>query len=142
MGHLNFRLPNDATAHVHVNWLAPSKIRRTIVGGSRKMLVYDDMEPSEKVRIYDKGVDCQYETDQFTDFHLQYRYGGVNIPYVPFQEPLRVQCEHFLASIRTGTRPQSDFDARAVFGALEESSPVQVASLIRTALEADGSGSA
>jgi predicted dehydrogenase len=72
------------------------------------MVVCNDLSDGEKIRIYDKGVDRPYETDQFSDFHLQYRYGNVTIPWIPFREPLRVQCEHFLECIRTEQRPQSD----------------------------------
>jgi len=108
VAYIEVRFPNNILAHLHLSWLNPCKVRRVTIVGSRKMVVCDDLSDGEKIRVYDKGVDCEYETDQFSDFHLQYRYGGVNIPYVPFQEPLRVQCEHFLASIRTGTRPQSD----------------------------------
>jgi hypothetical protein len=79
------------------------------------MVVFNDLEDVEKIRIYDKGVTLPYdarqlpfETDRFQDFHLSYRYGGVSIPYVPMAEPLRRQCEHFLDSVRTSARPQSD----------------------------------
>jgi len=100
--------PNGTNANVHVSWLDPCKVRRVTVVGSKKMLVCDDLQEDEKIRIYDKGVDRPYETDQFADFHLQYRYGGVSIPYVPFSEPLREQVEHFVRCIRTGDRPESD----------------------------------
>jgi predicted dehydrogenase len=108
VAYIEVRFPDNVLAHLHLSWLDPCKVRRVTIVGSKKMVVCNDLSDSEKIRIYDKGVDCHYETDQFDDFHLQYRYGGVNIPFVPVQEPLRVQCEHFLSCIRTGERPQSD----------------------------------
>ena len=108
VAYMEMRFPGNILAHVHLSWLDPCKVRRLTIVGSKKMVVCNDVSDGEKLRIYDKGVDRSYETDQFDDFHLQYRYGGVRIPHVPFEEPLRKQCEHFLACIRTGVRPQSD----------------------------------
>jgi predicted dehydrogenase len=108
VAYVEVRFPDNLMAHIHLSWLDPCKVRRVTIVGSKKMVVCDDLAEVEKIRIYDKGVDRRYETDQFSDFHLAYRYGGVTIPYVPFEEPLRVQCEHFVECIRTGVRPQSD----------------------------------
>lgn len=106
--YVEVRFPDNLMAHIHLSWLDPCKVRRVTIVGSKKMVVCDDLAEIEKIRIYDKGVDRRYETDQFSDFHLAYRYGGVSIPYIPLEEPLRVQCEHFVECIRTGARPQSD----------------------------------
>jgi len=108
VAYVELRFPNNIMAHLHVSWLDPCKVRRITIVGSKKMVVCNDLSDGEKIRIYDKGVDSPYETDHFNDFHLQYRYGSVTIPWVPFREPLRVECEHFLECIRTGERPQSD----------------------------------
>jgi predicted dehydrogenase len=108
VAYVEFRFPGDVLAHVHLSWLDPCKVRRVTIVGTKKMVVCNDVQDMEKIRIYDKGVDRPYETDQFSDFHLSYRYGEVRIPYIPFTEPLRLQCEHFLECIRTGTRPLSD----------------------------------
>ena len=108
VAYLELRFPGDILAHIHVSWLDPCKVRRVTIVGSKKMVVCNDVADVEKVRIYDKGVERPYETDQFSDFHLTYRYGGVNVPYIPLEEPLRRQCEHFVDCIRTGNRPQSD----------------------------------
>jgi predicted dehydrogenase len=108
VAYVELRFPNNVLAHVHLSWLDPCKVRRVTVVGSKKMVVYNDLHEVEKIRIYDKGVDRPYETDRFSDFHLTYRYGGMNVPYIPFQEPLRAQCEHFVDCIRTGKTPQSD----------------------------------
>jgi predicted dehydrogenase len=108
VAYLELRFPDDILAHVHLSWLDPCKVRRVTVVGSKKMVVYNDVSDVEKIRIYDKGVERPYETDKFDDFHLAYRYGGLQVPFIPFDEPLRLQCEHFLACIRTGQRPRSD----------------------------------
>jgi predicted dehydrogenase len=108
VAYLEVRFPDSLLAHVHLSWLDPCKVRRVTIVGSKKMVVYNDLHEVEKIRIYDKGVERPYETDRFSDFHLTYRYGGVNVPYIPVEEPLRRQCEHFVDCIRTGARPQSD----------------------------------
>ena len=108
VAYLELRFPDNLLAHVHLSWLDPCKVRRVTIVGSKKMVVYNDLHEIEKIRIYDKGVERPYETDRFNDFHLTYRYGGVNVPYIPVEEPLRRQCEHFVDCIRTGARPQSD----------------------------------
>lgn len=108
VAYLDVRFPGDILAHFHLSWLDPCKIRRVTIVGSKKMVVFDDISETEKVRIYDKGVIQTYSTDQFQEFHLQYHYGTVTIPYVPFREPLRVQCEHFVECIRTSSLPQSN----------------------------------
>ena len=108
VAYIDLQFPGGILAHLHLSWLDPCKVRRVTIVGSRKMVVCNDLADTEKIRIYDKGVEHPYETDQFSDFHLAYRYGDVTIPYVPFQEPLKVQCEHFIAAILTRTCPQSD----------------------------------
>jgi predicted dehydrogenase len=108
VAYLEVRFPGDVLAHLHLSWLDPCKVRRVTIVGSKKMVVCNDLADLEKIRVYDKGVERPYETDQFRDFSLQYRYGGVHIPHIPFREPLRVQCEHFVHCIRTGARPESD----------------------------------
>ncbi len=72
------------------------------------MLVYDDIEPVEKVRIYDKGVDVQPYTDTYEEFHLAYRYGDVVTYPLEWQEPLRNECLHFIECIQEGKSPRSD----------------------------------
>lgn len=108
VAYLDVSFPGNVLAHLHLSWLDPCKVRRVTIVGSKKMVVCNDLADAEKIRIYDKGVEEPYETDQFRDFHLAYRYGDVTIPHVPFQEPLRMQCDHFIGCIRTGERPQSD----------------------------------
>jgi predicted dehydrogenase len=100
--------PNNVLAHIRSSWLDPSKQRRITVVGSKKMVIYDDVEPLEKVKIFDKGVKAIRHTDTFGEFSFAYHYGDVVIPYIRFEEPLRVQCQHFLDCIREGKAPQTD----------------------------------
>ncbi len=103
---LNFS--NGTIAFIHNSWLDPDKIRRTVVVGSRKMLVYDDIKPNEKIRIYDKGVEAPPHYDTYAEFHFSYRYGDIYSPRIEDYEPLRAECEHFLDCIRTGNAPFTD----------------------------------
>ena len=101
---------DNTIAHVHVNWLAPAKIRRILVGGSRKMVVYDDMESSEKVKVYDKGVTVGAAPDPYQT-RVQYRVGNMFSPHVEATEALRVECQHFIDCIATKRRPLTDGEA-------------------------------
>ncbi|MDH3197874.1 MAG: Gfo/Idh/MocA family oxidoreductase [Candidatus Krumholzibacteria bacterium] len=104
---LTMRYPNNVMAHVHVSWLNPNKIRSTTVVGSKKMLVYDDVSPLEKIRIYDKGVTVLPHYDTFGEFQLSYRFGDIFIPKLDDAEPLKVACGHFAECVRDGARPRS-----------------------------------
>lgn len=103
---LNF--PSGTIAFIHNSWLDPDKIRRITVVGSKKMLVYDDVSPNEKIKIYDKGVDTPPYYSTFAEFHFSYRYGDIYSPRIPDYEPLRRECEHFLECIRSHQTPQCD----------------------------------
>lgn len=100
--------PGDVLAHIRLSWLDPLKTRRITVVGSKKMVVYDDVEPLEKIKIYDKGVTAIRHTDTFGEFQFAYHYGDVVTPYIRFEEPLKLQCTHFLACVREGKTPRSD----------------------------------
>jgi predicted dehydrogenase len=120
IAYLNMRFPDGMLAHVHVSWLDPNKTRRITVVGSKKMVVYDDIEPLEKIKIYDKGVEAPPYTDSYGDFQCSYRYGSVVIPHIKFTEPLRQECKHFLESIADQTQPLSDgYDGLNVVKVLE-----------------------
>jgi len=95
-------------AHTRMSWLDPCKTRRVTVIGSEKMVVYDDLEPLEKLKVYDKRVNALRRTDTFGEFQFTYHYGSVVSPYVRFEEPLRVEALHFLDCVRTRTRPLTD----------------------------------
>ena len=102
--------PGNVLAHVHVNWLAPARRRRTIVGGSQRMIVYDDVEPSEKVRIYDRGVSIKAELtpgEVYQQF-VSYRQGDMLVPQLSGREALAVEVEHLVDCIHNGGTPRSD----------------------------------
>ena len=94
-------------AHVHCSWLDPHKIRKMTLVGSRRMVTFDDMEATEKVRIYDKGAEVKAGVDSFAEA-ISLRVGDITIPKLPSVEPLRVECEHFVECVRDGKRPRSD----------------------------------
>jgi predicted dehydrogenase len=103
---LNF--PNGTIAFIHNSWLDPDKIRKITIVGSKKMLVYDDINPNEKIRIYDKGVSVPPYYDTFAEFQFAYRYGDIYTPRLNEYEPLRRECEHFLECIRENKIPRSN----------------------------------
>lgn len=107
VAYLTLRFPRSIMAHVHVSWLDPCKVRTITIVGSRKMVVYDDVEPLEKVRVYDKGVVIPSSSGSFGDFQLSYRYGDISIPYIPLTEPLKAECAHFVDCILNGRCPKS-----------------------------------
>jgi predicted dehydrogenase len=94
-------------ADVRVSWLDPCKIRRITVVGSKKMIVYDDVEPTEKIKIYDKGVDAPPYSDTMEQFRLSYRYGDITTPAIATAEPLSLECSHFCECVRSGEKPRS-----------------------------------
>jgi predicted dehydrogenase len=100
---LNF--PSGIMAHCRLSWLDPSKTRRLTVVGSRKMAIYDDVEPMEKIRVYDKSVEAVRRTDTFGEFQFAYHYGSIVSPFVHFEEPLKAEIGHFVDCIRTGDTP-------------------------------------
>jgi predicted dehydrogenase len=105
--YIDMIFPDNILAHIHVSWLDPCKVRRTTVVGSKKMVVYNDVENSEKIKIYDKGVDKPPYTHTYADFQFSYRYGDVLIPNIKFSEPLRQECQHFIECIQNHSEPQS-----------------------------------
>ena len=105
---LTLNFSNNIMSFLQVSWLHPDKIRNITIVGDKKMLVYNDISPNEKIKIFDKGVEVPPYYDSFTDFYLSYRYGDIFIPRLNETEPLRTECEHFLDSIKNETRPRSD----------------------------------
>lgn len=102
---LNFR--NGRFATVQNSWLDPRKVREMTIVGSRRMVVYDDLQTNEKIKIYDARVERPPHYDTFAEFQYSYHYGDMHVPYVKQQEPLRVECQHFIDSINNGSRPLS-----------------------------------
>ncbi len=99
---------NGLVAFLHLSWLDPNKIRKTTFVGSKKMLVYDDIEMQEKIKIYDKGVDAPPHYDTYAEFQFSYHYGDIYIPKVDNYEPLKTEMSHFYESIKEGKTPRSD----------------------------------
>ena len=100
--------PSGVLAHVRMSWLDPSKTRRLTVVGSDKMVVYDDVAPQEKIKLFDKRVDKIRRTDTYGEFQFAYHYGSAVSPYIHFEEPLRVECAHFAECIADGKTPLTD----------------------------------
>jgi len=101
---------NRTSAHIHVSWLDPGKVRRTTIVGSKKMVVYDDVA-DDKIAIYNKGVDRvpvvgeKMDYDHFNKYQLLHRAGDILMPRIDFQEPLKIEAAHFLDCVRTGQTP-------------------------------------
>jgi predicted dehydrogenase len=108
MAYLTLFFSGTLIAHVHVNWLSPVKVRRTLVGGSRNMIVYDDLEPSEKIKIYDRGISLNEGPESLYAMLVSYRTGDMSAPQLDITEALRTDCVHFAACIEHGDRPISD----------------------------------
>ncbi|HUA38749.1 MAG TPA: Gfo/Idh/MocA family oxidoreductase [Candidatus Sulfopaludibacter sp.] len=98
----------DRSAIVHSSWLDPRKIREMTIVGSKRMIVYDDVSPLEKIRIFDARVERPPHYDTFAEFHYAYHYGDVYIPYIKQEEPLKNECQHFLDCIRQRKQPLTD----------------------------------
>jgi len=90
-------------AHLHVNWLAPVKVRSTLIGGTRRMIVYDDLSPSEKIRVYEKGVTTNADSASRERALVDYRIGDMSAPYIDQTEPLQAVCRSFVEAIQEGT---------------------------------------
>ncbi|WP_341524667.1 Gfo/Idh/MocA family oxidoreductase [Nostoc sp. UHCC 0302] len=102
---------SNLIAHFHVNWLAPVKVRRTLIGGSQRMIVYDDLEPSEKVKIYDKGITVNGNSESLYQMLIGYRTGDMWSPKLDMTEALRTEGLHFIDCINQGNRPITDGEA-------------------------------
>jgi predicted dehydrogenase len=95
-------------AHVHANWLAPVKIRRTMLSGSRRMIVFDDLEGSEKIKVYDRGISVNPSPENIYQMLIGYRAGDMWAPQLPVREALNVEAAHFVACIEQGHAPLTD----------------------------------
>jgi predicted dehydrogenase len=96
------------TAIIHSSWLDPRKVREMTIVGSKRMVVYDDVAPLEKIRIFDARVESPPHYDTFAEFQYAYHYGDMYVPYIKQEEPLKTECQHFLDCIKHGTSPLSD----------------------------------
>jgi predicted dehydrogenase len=100
---LSFRHKRFAT--IQSSWLEPRKVREMTIVGTRRMIVYDDLQTSEKIRIYDVRVERPPHYDSFAEFHYSYHYGDSYIPHIDQVEPLKTECQHFIDCIETGAEP-------------------------------------
>lgn len=128
---LNLEYPGKIIANIHVSWLDPQKVRKMIIVGSRKMVVYDDIAEN-KIAIYDKGIDRRAILGENMDFdrpsqlQFNYRSGDVLLPQIKFTEPLHVEAEHFADCVLNGLKPLTDAShARTVVSILERACPVR-----------------
>jgi len=120
---MTMNLSNGGFSTIQSSWLDPNKVREMTFVGSKKMLVYDDLEPMEKIKVYDKRVEIPPHYDTFAEFHYAYHYGDMYSPYVKQSEPLKVECKHFLDCIKTGEKSNSSgTDGLRVVQVLEASS--------------------
>ena len=108
MAYLTCMFPDNLIAHFHVNWLAPVKIRQTLLCGSEKMVVFDDLDASEKVKVYDKGVTFDDGPGEAYERRVGYRAGDMWAPRLDNVEALAVEAQHFIDCIDTGETPLSD----------------------------------
>src|SRR5487761_2013923 len=99
--------PGGRTAIIQSSWLDPRKVREMTIVGSNRMIVYDDVAPLEKIRVFDARVERPPHYDTFAEFHYAYHYGDVYAPYIKQEEPLKTECQHFLDCINGGTLPLS-----------------------------------
>jgi predicted dehydrogenase len=95
-------------AHVHVNWLTPVKVRHTLIGGSEKMILYDDLEPSEKLKVYDKGISVTPRQEDVYKLLVSYRSGDMWAPRLDNTEALQTEAQHFIECIANGSQPDTD----------------------------------
>ena len=105
---VNIGFPSGAVAEMQLSWLSPIKLRRTMIVGSRKMLLYDDTESVEKVKVYDHGVTQSVEPSSFGEFQLSYRTGDVVSPHLATLEPLLAEAAEFVECVRNGRTPRTD----------------------------------
>jgi predicted dehydrogenase len=109
VAYLTALFDGELIAHFHVNWLSPVKVRQVLIGGDRRMILYDDIEPTEKVKVYDRGVHWNGVSDQSRrETLVAYRMGDMHAPVLDQKEALSKECVHFLECVRTGATPLTD----------------------------------
>ncbi|HVP37711.1 MAG TPA: Gfo/Idh/MocA family oxidoreductase [Candidatus Saccharimonadales bacterium] len=111
IAYLTLYYAGSTIAHIHVNWLAPVKVRQTLIGGSKKMVVYDDVEPTEKIKVYDKGVAMEASPAAIYQMMVSYRTGDMWAPKLDGSEALRVLAGHFLDCVTNGKEPMTSAES-------------------------------
>jgi len=107
LAYISVDFEDGTLAHFHVNWLSPVKLRRTLIGGSRKMIIYDHLDPDNQLKIYDKGVEIKEDQERYQAL-VQYRTGDLLAPKIDQTEALSVACRHFVHCIQNQQRPETD----------------------------------
>jgi predicted dehydrogenase len=108
---LTIFMENNVIAHINVSWLSPVKIRQTLIGGTSKMILYDDNHPDEKVKVYDKGIEIYETKEDFYRLNVQYRVGDMYVPKLENTEALAVATQHFVDCILKGQKPMTGGEA-------------------------------
>lgn len=111
VAYLNLDFGDGLLANFHVNWLSPVKVRHMIIGGSEQSLIYNDLDASEKVKVYNRGIDIVNSTEERRAVLISYRSGDVWSPKLSNEEPLGRMVKHFISCIREGKRPRTDGEA-------------------------------
>ena len=112
VAYVTVKFKDNLIAHFHVNWMSPVKIRKVIIGGSKKMVVFDDLDPAEKIKIYDKGITLSKANEKSVyQSMVQYRIGDMYAPAITNEEALKVEIEHFAECIRNKKKPITDGEA-------------------------------
>ncbi|NJK78490.1 MAG: Gfo/Idh/MocA family oxidoreductase [Chloroflexaceae bacterium] len=137
VGFIAMHYPNNVLCHIHVSWADPNKVREVVVVSSNKRIVFDDVNPQEQVRIFERGVTVKpASADSYAEHTLLMRDGDIISPRIAISEPLKTQCKHFLECVTNGQRPitdgQAGVDIVRVMKAIEQSihqhgAPVQLA---------------
>jgi len=110
VAYITVYFPNNVIAHINVNWLSPVKVRTTLIGGEKKMLVWNDLDPDEKVKIYDKGAEVRKREGVY-ELLVSYRSGDMWAPKIEQSEALRNELAHFMGCVRNSERPINDGQA-------------------------------
>jgi predicted dehydrogenase len=108
---VTINMENNVVAHISVSWLSPVKIRQTLIGGSKKMILYDDTHPDEKVKVYDKGVDIYDTREDLYRLNVQYRVGDMYVPKLDNHEALALEAQHFADCVTKGEKPITSGEA-------------------------------
>jgi predicted dehydrogenase len=107
MAQITLFFRSSCVAQISVNWLSPVKVRQTFIGGSRKMIMYDDLEPTEKIKVYDKGITVNGSPENAHQLRIGYRAGDMWAPHLPAKEALQTEAEHFIDCVGNGVSPMS-----------------------------------
>ncbi len=108
LAYISLFYDSGVIAHANVSWLAPVKVRQILIGGSRRMITYDDLQPSEKVKVYDKGVELTDDPERIYQMRVGYRTGDMWAPRLEQAEALHLATQHFVECIERGARPDTD----------------------------------